>query len=300
MISATQATCSQATNSQAISVQLSAIPTEVSLQNKTYIAGMPQLSFTGLSENWLLKECGHRHWQGLAQLNDQQLPEFSDENGHKSYAAFTAVRISHAKLNLIQENQLFNINSHTTRAGLARHYSKHNTTAKQLENAQIEMLSTFVYRQQAGNNQSVKRANFASSLQREPSMSAQLFMQDCKKIRSQCWLEHLGITRLNAKKLNTITFTPCPNNDFNGANFLYFASFQAFVDRAEWAWFKRLDLPQTWHRELYFYGNINVGDSLTVQLSACIEQQNKFTYWCEILNQSNVKIADIFTIKVVV
>ena len=289
---------SQATSSQAVTMQLAATAKEVSLQNGPYIAGMPQLGFTGLSENWLLKECGHRHWQGLAQLNGQPLPEFSDENGNKSYAAFTAVRISHAKLNLIQENQAFNISSHTSRAGLARHYSQHKIASKQLDNAQIEMLSTFVYRQQAGNNQSVTRANFASSLQREPTIHAQSFMQDCKKIRSQCWLAHLGITRDNAKKLNTITFTPCPNNDFNGANFLYFANFQAFVDRAEWAWFKRLDLPQTWHRELYFYGNINVGDSLTVQLSACIEQQNRLTHWCEIFNQNNVKIADVFTIKV--
>ena len=33
-----------------------------------YVAGMPQLSYTGLSENWLLKTCGDLHWQGLAAL----------------------------------------------------------------------------------------------------------------------------------------------------------------------------------------------------------------------------------------
>lgn len=34
---------------------------------------------------------------------------------------------------------------------------------------------------------------------------------------------------------DAIRFEPCPNSDFNGADFPYFASFQAFVDRAEWA-----------------------------------------------------------------
>jgi hypothetical protein len=30
------------------------------------VLGMPHLSLNGLSETWVLKECGHRHWFLLA------------------------------------------------------------------------------------------------------------------------------------------------------------------------------------------------------------------------------------------
>jgi probable biosynthetic protein (TIGR04099 family) len=65
---------------------------------KKYRAGMPQLALNGLSENWLLKECGHRHWEALAVDAGHAVPEFIDDAGNKAYAAFTAVRLRDASL----------------------------------------------------------------------------------------------------------------------------------------------------------------------------------------------------------
>jgi probable biosynthetic protein (TIGR04098 family) len=45
---------------------------------------MPQLAYTGLSENWLIKECGHRHWEALAGDAGRSAPDFVDEDGSKS------------------------------------------------------------------------------------------------------------------------------------------------------------------------------------------------------------------------
>ena len=58
----------------------------------TTLTGMPQLSYGGLSENWLLKECGDRHWWNLAGQLGFANPNFHDALGNRLYAAFTAVR----------------------------------------------------------------------------------------------------------------------------------------------------------------------------------------------------------------
>lgn len=279
--------------------------TGISIQKNQYLAGMPQLAYAGLSENWLLKECGHRHWMGLAELSGMQQPDFHDENGHKSYAAFTAVRISSVKLNSIKENQQFTIASQVSRAGQARHFSNHNVKSENENIANIQMLSSFVFRREAGNNQSVMRANFANLSQSEPTIEANTLMQQCKKIRTDDWLEHMGLSRVSKATLKEIEFLPCPNHDFNGANFLYFASFQAYIDRATWAWASTQpsnklieNLPSIMNRDLFFYGNINVGDTLKIRL--CVEKINGIyrTNWCEIYAGNGSKIADVFTQKI--
>ena len=60
-------------------------------------------------------------------------------------------------------------------------------------------------------------------------------------LRRDKWKAHLGFVRTDAPVLDRLVIDPCPAQDFNGADFLYFSSFQAFVDRAEWAFFRPLD-----------------------------------------------------------
>lgn len=274
---------------------------EISTQKTQYLAGMPQLAYAGLSENWLLKECGHKHWMGLADLSGMQQPDFHDENGNKSYAAFTAIRISSAKLNSVKENQQFTVASQVSRAGQARHFSMHDVKSQNGNVANIQMLSTFVFRREAGNNQSVTRASFVNLSQSEPATEASTLMQQCKKFRKNDWLEHMGLSHASKTIIKEIEFLPCPDHDFNGANFLYFASFQAYVDRAAWAWSSNKsieNLPSIVNRDLFFYGNINVGDSLQIRLCAEKVDDIHCTDWCEIYAGNGSKIADVFTQKI--
>ncbi|WP_454866971.1 hypothetical protein [Pseudomonas lini] len=91
--------------------------------------------------------------------------------------------------------------------------------------------------------------------------------------------------------------TPCPDVDFNGAEFLYFANFQALVERAEWSvlGLHRPDLAR--QREIYFHGNLNIGDGVHVQLHTA-EADPSSQHWCEIFRQSDgEKPADVFTEK---
>ena len=48
------------------------------------VLGMPHLCLGGLSETWLLRECGHRHWFLLAQATGRTVPNFRDVRAIRS------------------------------------------------------------------------------------------------------------------------------------------------------------------------------------------------------------------------
>jgi probable biosynthetic protein (TIGR04099 family) len=267
-----------------------------------YRAGMPQLAHAGLSENWLLKECGHRHWEALAAAMGRELPDFVDDNGARAYAAFTAVRVSEAALNQVREHDAFDIATTLNPCGPARHFSVHHLRCGDAMLARVAMSSTFVRREQAGNNQSVVRARFAALNQPVAATpaDASATVRLAKALRAGRWTDEIGIAQPQPCEAIVAEFVPCPNNDFNGAEFLYFASFQAFVDRAEWgALVHRFAMPPALvRRDMFFHGNLNVGDTLGVRVVARRDGEGEIMHWCEVRRGSDrAKIADVVTVK---
>ncbi|MFM0034966.1 Pnap_2097 family protein [Paraburkholderia strydomiana] len=265
-----------------------------------YRAGMPQLAYTGLSENWLIKECGHRHWEALAGDAGRRAPDFVDDDGSKSYAAFTAIRLTGATLHAIGENDDFELGTGLCRTGPARHFSRHRLLSRNGECAIVSMSSTFVRRHEVRNNRSVTRARFAAMGGPTPTPPADAvdMARRGKQFRAGQWDERLPFTRADRAGSDWIEFLPCPNNDFNGADFLYFASFQSFVDRAEWQRHRFHEPPVIAGRELFFYGNINVGDTLGLRVVAEQKDEHGLVHWCELRRGSDQqKIADVVTNK---
>ena len=262
-----------------------------------YRAGMPQLSYTGLSENWLLKECGHRHWEALAAHAGRENPNFDDDNGGRSYAAFTAIRLQTSGLDSIDENDAFEIRSVLCRTGPVRHFSTHRIVGGDTQVAELAMSSAFVTRGKARNNRSVTRAALAAlsgDVSPMPERAMQM-TQLGKRLRSgDCGAIHGLAPCAN----EPIEFLPCPNSDFNGADFLYFASFQAFVDRAEWQRHRFSEPPIVASRSLFYYGNIDVGDVLIVKLIGESQDERGLRHWTEVRRKSDgMKIADVTTEK---
>jgi probable biosynthetic protein (TIGR04099 family) len=264
-----------------------------------YTAGMPQLNANGLSENWLLKECGDRHWRGIAQSLGQAQPEFRDALGHKVYAAFTLVRIRASRLEQIGENDAFSISSQCLPVGRAQHYSQHRLQAQGQPAAQVEMLSAFVRRAQPDSNRSVVRAAMAEASVSEPDpelwAAADAFVRRGRAHRA---MEIAPATEPSF----TLDFTPCPNSDFNGADLLYFSAFQSMVDRAEWAWMLHTQPPgrptALRERELVFHGNVDMGDSVRIQLHAQAAEHGALRHHSTLQRQSDgACIARVFTRK---
>jgi probable biosynthetic protein (TIGR04099 family) len=268
-------------------------------REQTYLASMPNLAFTGVSENWLLKECGHQHWLALANLHERPLPDFRDDSGRIAYAAFTAVRSWDMALEKITENRHFHIHTRLSRAGLARHFSEHQIMLGERIVGRLALISTFVSRHTPGDNRSVNKACLAGSNAKiaHPSALLEELHADNRRLRTGEWKIHYGIHQQECGPLSVFDFSPCPDVDFNGAGFLYFANFQAMVERAEWA---VLGLRRPGHirrRELHFHGNLNIGDSLQIKLHPS-QPSNKNLHWCELYRRSDgYKLADIFTEK---
>jgi len=271
-----------------------------------FLAGMPNLSLCGLSENWLLKECGNQHWLALADLFGLALPAFKAQDGSPVYAAFVAVKLAEARLQLIDENDLFVIDTCLAPAGRARFFSTHRILCKGIECARVEMLSTQVSRREAGNNQSVTRIDPPTALASTSNgddllrlkARAITLAESAKQFRSEQWQEWHGLKPNRAVTLPGIVHHPCPHNDFNGADFLYFANFQAAADRAEWAWNRNRQLWQTRDRQLNYYGNINIGDSLHLEFATLKSDDRRLIHWLTVRRDSDgSKIADILTHK---
>src|ERR1700722_768337 len=69
------------------------------------VLGMPHLCMIGLSETWLLKECGHRHWFLLAEAAGLAAPDFRDPAGDPIYAAFLSVAVRDAAFDTVREHE---------------------------------------------------------------------------------------------------------------------------------------------------------------------------------------------------
>lgn len=262
-----------------------------------YRAGMPQLSFTGLSENWLLKECGHRHWEALAAHAGYATPDFSDDQGGRSYAAFTAIRLQANGFDTVRENDDFEIHTTLCRTGPVRHFSTHRIARGAVPIAEVSMSSTFVMRGETRNNRSVARATLAGLAGAVSPMpaDAHAMTQAGKRLRAGDRASYEGLVQVER---DAAEFLPCPSNDFNGADFLYFASFQSFVDRAEWQHHRFAEPPVIASRSLHFYGNLNVGDTLSVDVVGEREDELGITHWSEVRRGSDAeKIADVVTEK---
>ncbi|THJ56122.1 hypothetical protein E9536_06505 [Burkholderia sp. LS-044] len=265
-----------------------------------YRAGMPQLAHTGLAENWLLKECGQRHWDALAAHGGRDVPEFFDDEGRRAYASFVAVHVDMNRRHAIRENDTFALHVALRRVGPIRHFSEQRIRHGDDEAGIVRMMSTFVTREHAGSNRSVAKARMTGIDGRTGPVPADALAmaERAKKLRVRDASIVPALAGLAEGDGASVSFLPCPNMDFNGADLLYFASFQAFVDRAEWQHYCFEQAPVLAARQLYFHGNLDIGDSLTVRFARARSDADGLLHWSEIVRDGDgTKIADVITQK---
>jgi probable biosynthetic protein (TIGR04099 family) len=267
---------------------------------RVYQAGMPQLSYAGLSENWLLKECGDLHWNRLAHEHGMDKPEFRDMNGRKAYAAFVALNISGAMLDSVGENDPFYIRQAFAPAGRAQFFSRQTVATAAGDVARVDMLSAFVSRRQGRDNRTAGRAALPEAAAARPHSHAQEVGEHARRFdviarsrRKAMPQRALGPTHAD------FVFSPCPHNDFNGANFMYFAAFIALADRAEWRHFRPRPLLALVSRQVFYFGNVNVGEDVAVHfLAGEFAADGSLSHRCILFRtEDGAPIAEIFTHK---
>ncbi|MFG1462421.1 Pnap_2097 family protein [Xanthobacter sp. DSM 24535] len=258
--------------------------------------GMPHLAYGGLSETWLLKELGHRHWQLLARSAGREVPDFRDADGATVYAAFIAVSVSDAALGAFREHDNLVLRSRLERISRTQFASRHELLRDGTPMGAVEMTSVFVKRKEAGRNRALSRVGLAGfpppaarpGLARTAALAATL--------RAGRYATHFGFANDARETGLALTVRPCPAQDFNGADFLYFASFQAFVDRAEW---EAMEAPAglfTVARDMVFHSNVEIGEAVRVTVKARRSEGDHLLHWCVLSRVADgARLADVFT-----
>jgi probable biosynthetic protein (TIGR04099 family) len=263
------------------------------------VLGMPHLCMVGLSETWLLKECGHRHWFMLAEAAGIAIPDFRDPAGEPIYAAFLSVSVRHAAFDTVREHDRLVFASRLTRISRTRFMSVHQLVVSGRPIGEIAMTSTFVRRTRRGENHSIARIEVAALRRVEIDLESAAREAETAASRSSRLHAHLGFEKAKARVLSRFIIDPCPVQDFNGADFLYFASFLAFVDRAEWAFFRqRAPLPTTRRRDIIYRRNIDLGQRVVVSLLQFRRDAQFLEHSCRLeREQGGLTIAEIFTVR---
>jgi probable biosynthetic protein (TIGR04099 family) len=161
------------------------------------------------------------------------------------------------------------------------------------------MTSVFVRRTETGSNRSITRVEVPGL---PPVAPLQEFVEHQAvfgELRRGSWATHLGFIRSEADTLDRLVVDPCPAQDFNGAEFLYFSSFQAFVDRAEWKFFRPANPRRTTRRrDIVYHGNVDPGEHIAVVLCAVRRQNDGYAHWCRLVRKiDDAPLADVFTLR---
>jgi probable biosynthetic protein (TIGR04099 family) len=269
---------------------------------ESVLLGMPQLSLGGLSESWLLKDLGHRHWMLLARLAGRAVPDFRDVDGSPVYAAFCALSVKDADFASLGENDRLTITSDISRVSRTQSASRHRLSVAGKPVGEVELVSAFVRRASGGGNHSVARvaldAFLAPATARTDGLAS--LAADLRAGRRE---RHFGFDLHAAEAETSAAFEidPCPAQDFNGAGFLYFSSFVAFVDRAEWHFDgRRAARATTLARDVFFHSNIDPGERLRVRWLAARRGEGRLVHRCLLERAGDgTRLAEAFTLRAV-
>ena len=226
------------------------------VEDTRIVLGMPHLCPAGLSENWLWKELGHRHWNLIAKVHGRAASGFGVTGEEPVYAAFRRIGMSGGNLGRVGENDVLDLRSQLSRLSATRVGTRHLVGHAGHSVCEVEMESVFVQRRRNGCNRSIARVSLDHVPPSLPRMRVDREVAEPGREEAM-------------RDLGSWTFDPCPSLDFNGAGLLYFSSFVAAVDRAEWRLLGARHRGGTIReRKAVFHGNIEPGEGLAVRLEA--------------------------------
>jgi probable biosynthetic protein (TIGR04099 family) len=218
--------------------------------------GMAHLSPSGLSEQWLLRECGDRHWSLIAQASGQDRAVFRSGSGEPIYAAFcaTALELHPLGMSLLGEDLV--IASELFRVGAGRLGSVHEFLIDGRVIGGLRMISTFVSHDSTRSNRSIVRNH--------PMREAVVAEAPASLIELSAYAQALArqCRQRTERSEAIISETPCPELDFNAAGLLYFPTFTKLAEMAMWR--LRQSHGSLASRTVAYLGNIDMEDSVTV------------------------------------
>jgi probable biosynthetic protein (TIGR04098 family) len=222
---------------------------------RSFRIGMPQMAAGCLSENWLLRELGALHWDTLCASLGRPSEQLIDNQGRRLYATFVRVRVSFAgTLADFQEGEDLHLDIEMARFGQSTLLSTIHIDGNS-SSANAEMMSTFSFRSTESNTALAKSEPpgdydaSITSLAEVPRFFAEY--SEVRKARS----------RLSVDGGPGQLYPINPFTDSNGANLLYFASYQSIHD---FLVFRDKPDLRTKSRDIFYFRNCDLTDSMRV------------------------------------
>jgi len=210
--------------------------------------GMPHLDAGGLSENWLFRDAGDRHWQAIARGLGVTTDEIRSETGERLYPTVVAVRACYdVPLARVRENDLFEAAAEVVPCGRScAHGRVVAVIGGQRGRFVLELLTTFAARGAGG---SLRMATLEPGLARrwipvggEPAIGA---IARAARRGEPIDDPFAGpLMAIDGPPLATFDYEPSPYADYNGAGLLYFASYVTIADSAERRMVRHLGLDR--------------------------------------------------------
>jgi probable biosynthetic protein (TIGR04098 family) len=227
---------------------------------------MPELVLGGLSESWLLKQCGDQHWRLLARLGGTRPETLADSFGNRLYPSVLAYSLKGDGLHLFAEGARLTVTSRIEVVHLSRALSSHEIVQNRPD---ARVVVTIL-------SQLVRRVDSNARLVRGDTQLPALLLELGDLAGHPLQQERARMTAV-AKALSTATsapevsaiFEPCPSADFNGVGLFYFAQYPQIVDRIEWSYRSVLrcnPIAALLSRSTFYYGNLDPGDSVRIEI----------------------------------
>ncbi len=263
--------------------------------------GMPHLDAGGLSENWLLRDAGDRHWEAIARGLGVSTDEIRSETGERLYPTVVAVRARYdVPLARVRENDLFEAAAEVVPCGRAcAHGRVVAAIGGQPGRFVLELLTTFAARGAGG---ALRTAMLEPRLARRwiPVGDEPMIATIARAARRGERIDDPFAGPVMAgggPPLAALDYEPSPYADYNGAGLLYFASYVTIADSAERRMVRQLGLDRyrradiiglrnpprplgssgsrDWalitsavRRDVFYYENLPLGATLTAALLA--------------------------------
>lgn len=274
---------------------------------------LPHTALLGVAESWIFKHAGDLQWQNICRelgataiTSDRLL----SEDGVSIYPAFLAVQIRFASpIDSVGLDDELVASTELGRYG--RGIFEGTTSYSCCKNTiTLRMLNTFVGKEGNALRPVLPRALRsckAGNLTDIPSL-LKLTRQLRKPDRCCYRFQGAELSLNDGNFSHSRQYSPSPYSDFNSVGLLYFANFPAIADTVErllvhehapelverdWA----LETAVV-ARDIYFYRNIELGDSIVVETCTLDSSQDQALTHVVMRRQSdNEVMADVFTKK---
>ena len=263
---------------------------------------MPQMANLALSESWLLKYCGDKHWFLLSEGFNKKSTEFIDDNGNRLYATFVRINYSTSPLINFKENTIINFNSKIIGFGSNTFIS--SISGKSSDNEiKATLLTTFSIRANNNNNE-ISKFNLYLMPNRIGQLSkTPIHLNDYRLLRKGL-LDEISSDYGSFPNTDDIIFSSEYNinsyYDINGVGLLYFAAYPIISDSCCLKYFNdhKYYSYQTIYRDIFYFANCNPTDKINFQLNFIAQNDNIIRTLTSLYRQSDNKLlAKILTVK---